>query len=286
MSYTTIKNEFLTVKIKHFGAELSSVVNASGKEYMWGADESVWGFSSPILFPICGACKDGKYMYKGKEYSINKHGFARNKMFECVLAEESKAVFRICQDEETRAAYPFDYEFDVIFELDGNSIKIAYKTVNKSDIEPLFYSVGAHEAYACPEGICEYSVMFPEDTTLERYMLLPGGISDDSEPFELDNGYLHLDKSFFVTDALIFKNVKSNYVVLEKNDKSQKIRVEFDDMEYFLIWTKPEGNYICIEPWAGFPDSISSSSDFEKKEGIMRVEPGCESCIAHKIIFD
>lgn len=286
MDYITIKNELLTIKINPLGAELTSVVNKDGKEYMWGKHKEVWGFVSPILFPICGAFKNGRYTYKGKEYELAKHGFARHKMFECISHEETKAVFVICQDEETKAGYPFEYDFEVIFELEGNALKTTYKTVNKSSDEPLFYSVGAHEAYDCPEGICEYSVFFPEDTSLERYLSLPEGISDDSETLELDNGYLHLDKSYFETDALIFKNVKSDYVILEKNDKSQKIRVEFEDMDYFLIWTKPEGNYICIEPWAGFPDSISSEADIEKKEGIIKVDQGKESSIFHKIIFD
>lgn len=74
---TVIENECLKVRIKNFGAEIISVTDKEGREYMWSGDKSVWGYHAPIVFPICGALKDGRYTLSGKSYELGKHGFAR-----------------------------------------------------------------------------------------------------------------------------------------------------------------------------------------------------------------
>ncbi len=50
-----LKNDVLTIKVAEMGAELQSVKDNSGREYMWQAGEK-WPRHSPILFPI--VCHD------------------------------------------------------------------------------------------------------------------------------------------------------------------------------------------------------------------------------------
>ena len=47
-----IKNEKLTISVAPMGAELQSIRDAKGKEYLWDGDEQYWNRHSPILFPI------------------------------------------------------------------------------------------------------------------------------------------------------------------------------------------------------------------------------------------
>ena len=47
-----LKNDLLTVIVSEKGAELQSIKDAEGKEYLWQADPRYWGRRSPILFPI------------------------------------------------------------------------------------------------------------------------------------------------------------------------------------------------------------------------------------------
>ena len=83
-----IKNEQLTVEISSLGAELQSIKDAQGNEYLWDGDEQYWNRHSPILFPIvCGLWKD-TYRIDGKEYQLGRHGFARDTEFQLI----SKAV--------------------------------------------------------------------------------------------------------------------------------------------------------------------------------------------------
>ena len=47
-----IKNDQLTLEISSLGAELQSIKDANGNEYLWDGDEQYWNRHSPILFPI------------------------------------------------------------------------------------------------------------------------------------------------------------------------------------------------------------------------------------------
>ena len=72
MMQYTIENELFTVVIDSKGAELSSMRSkASGTEYVWQADPSIWARHAPILFPFVGRLKD-------KTYTVLCEGYAKD----------------------------------------------------------------------------------------------------------------------------------------------------------------------------------------------------------------
>jgi galactose mutarotase-like enzyme len=51
MSTHILKNEFLTLQIDDFGAELISIINNKNNiEYLWNGDPQYWKRHSPIHF--------------------------------------------------------------------------------------------------------------------------------------------------------------------------------------------------------------------------------------------
>ena len=55
-----LSNSCLTAKIALMGAELKSLKErATGVEYIWQSDPSIWSGASPILFPVIGGLKNG-----------------------------------------------------------------------------------------------------------------------------------------------------------------------------------------------------------------------------------
>ena len=154
----TIKNSILEVTIDTFGAQLRSV-KKGGKEFLWQGDPDWWEDTAPVLFPICSNLKDEKYKYDGKEYSMKSHGFAKNMEFEAKLISPSSACLTLKSNAETLKVYPFDFIFSVIFSLEQNALVTKYVVTNPSD-KVMYYSVGSHEGYNCPEGVENYEVVF------------------------------------------------------------------------------------------------------------------------------
>lgn len=285
MSETVIKNECLTVTIKSKGAEIKSVKNNNGVEFMWEADPKFWGFSAPILFPICGGLREDKFFYQGKEYTLTKHGYAKLSEFEVESVCENEAVFLLRSNEETKKCYPFDYEFRAKYTLDKNSLKVSYEVTNLTDGE-MYTDFGGHEAYACPGGIGGYSVIFDEKENLDAACLEGNHFNYETHRVGENTNTLALNDEFFKTDALAFLNLKSRGVVLAANDGSRKIRVDYPGHPYVLLWTTYTAPYLCIEPWVGMPDRVDANQQITDKEGIIKIEKDGKFERIHTITFE
>lgn len=281
----TIKNDFLTVQISEKGAEIQSVKNKDGKEFMWNGDPAYWTGRAPVLFPICGGLKQDKYLCGGKEYTLSKHGFAKLSVFDVVKEEESSVTYLLCANDDTRIHYPFDFELRITYTLNKNSIVTEYSVKNLSN-DTMYFSIGSHEAYSIPEGIDNYHIEFDKDVTLDAY-ILDGNLLEDNYITVLKNDrQLPLKDSYFAVDALVFKKVNFDKASLVCNDNSRRIKVEFPGCDYFLLWKKPGAKFICLEPWAGVQDIVGSDYDISKKEGIIPLKSSAEYNKTHIITFE
>lgn len=277
----TLKNDFLVAKFSEKGAELKSLV-CNGEEQIWCGDEKVWGKSCPVLFPICGGLKDDKYILNGKEYFLDKHGYARTSMFSVEKADEDSVTFLLCSNEETKKVFPFEYELRIIYTLKGKTLSAEYNVKNLS-YDTMYFSIGSHEGYATPEGIEDYDIIFPQKETLSSIATC-GKILDDKESIVLkDSNVLPLYEKDFLNDALVFKKINSKSVNLRNRKTGREIQVDFPNSPYLLLWQVPGAKYICIEPWNGFPDDVNSDYNFAKKEGINAIKPGGIFSAVHKI---
>ncbi len=277
----TLKNKSLTAKINEIGAELKSL-KKNEKEYMWQGWPEIWSGTAPLLFPICGGLKDDKYILNGKEYTLQKHGYARTTRFEVESATDTKAVFLHKSNEETKKVFPFDYELRVIYTLKGNSLIVAYKVDNLSD-STMYFSIGSHEAYSTPEGIEDYDVIFPKKETLNAAMLDGNLLQKNTIPIIKDSNVLPLYDKCFTEDALVFTTLKSRKATLRNRKKGNFVTVEFPDCDYFLLWHKHCAPYMCLEPWCGIQDPQETDYDITKKEGIISLNAGATYNTSHKI---
>ena len=159
----TIKNEHITASFAKLGAELKSF-KFKGKEYIWPGSEESWKGSAPILFPICSGLKDDTYFLEGEKYQLQKHGYARFCEFEVENLQDASVTFLLKSNDESKKVYPFDYELRIIYSLTENGLKVDYDVKNLTD-KTMYFSIGAHEGYLCPEGIEEYDIILPEKET-------------------------------------------------------------------------------------------------------------------------
>ena len=267
---TTLKNKTLTAQIKHLGAELISLQSSNNKEYIWEGNPEFWGKHSPILFPIVGALKNNSYQYNGLEYHLSRHGFAREMEFKLLNATSNSATFSLQSNDITLQVYPFEFELHVIYTLEEKTLSVGYQVINngKSKIP---FSIGAHPAFALPKQFENYVIAFEKEEVLEYFLLEEDLVSHEAKKLETVDSKQILSYDLFINDALIFKTIQSKSLTLLENNEPL-LKVSYPDFPSLGLWTKMNAPFLCIEPWFGYSDTITSTSNLFDKEGIQILE--------------
>lgn len=279
MSQVSIHNDKLSVTISTTGAELQAIRDWNGVERLWQGDPKFWASHAPILFPVAGGFRDDCYELDGKRYPMPKHGFVRKAEWRLENASESEATFVMDQKNE---GFPFAYELRAKYTLAGAELIVTYSVVNKDD-KTFYFSVGAHEAYATPEGIDQYEIVFDEPEKLENYVLDGNLIKHDAVVMAESTKTLPLKYEYFAVDALVFRTQKSRGVTLRSALHDREIRVDFPEHDTLMFWTKPGAGYICIEPWCNAPDFVDADYRIDRKPGFIKLAPGETASRRHTI---
>ena len=283
MNNIFLKNNNLTVKISTLGAEIQSL-KKSEKEYIWEGNPDIWEGHSPILFPICEKLADNKFIIDGKEFSLNMHGFAKKSVFEIEKSIDTEVIFLLKESSDTLKHYPFHFELRIIYTLKNDSIHIKYSVTN-TDTKTMYFSIGAHEAYACDGGIENYSLVFDTCESFETLLLNDGFLNHKVQKITDDSCELPLKYSYMEFDTLIFSNLKSKTVKLKNNITGDTVAIDFSDFKNLLLWTIPNAQYICIEPWNGLPDYVDSNHNIAEKTDIISLSGGHVFECVHTLTF-
>jgi galactose mutarotase-like enzyme len=276
--FIAISSGALTARINPLGAELWSLTDERGREYMTDADPAFWTGHAPLLFPIVGGLRAGRYRLGGVEYRLPKHGFARHSRFAVAEAEPHRAVFRLQDSAETRASYPFAFTLDMAFELAEATLRMTASVSNPGDTE-LPFSFGYHPAFAWPlpggAAKAEHVIEFEheEPGSIRRINPRSGLVLPDPLPTPVQGARLPLDARLFKKDALIWDDLRSRTLHFGAPDGAS-LGIAFPDTPMLGIWQKPGANYLCIEPWQGIADPERYAGEFRDKPGIVLLLPG------------
>lgn len=276
--FVTISSGALTARINPFGAELWSLTDRQGREFMTAGDPAFWSGHAPLLFPIVGGLNGGRYRVDGREYELPRHGFARRSQFELVEASESAARFRLCDSDDTRAVYPFAFELDIAFRLDGSVLHVE-ATVRNPGAAALPFSFGYHPAFAWPlpgdAAKADHVIVFAETEPqpIRRVDPESGVLLREARPTPVDGHHLALDASLFEDDAVIWDDLTSRALTFGTPGGTQ-LSIAFPDMPMLGLWQKPGAPFLCIEPWQGHADPVGFGGDVREKPGIVELAPG------------
>ena len=266
-----LNNGIVSIEINSLGAELKSAIK-NGREYMWCGDEKYWARTSPVLFPIVGKLKDKKYSLLEKEYSLEQHGFARDREFTLEEQTETSLTYTLASDEETFKSYPFDFTFKIKYTLEGSKLIIGWYVTNDGD-DTMYFSIGAHPAFNLKDGKNYFK--FDTDKDIMYSHIDENGmlIENDDHPLTCTDGYTEADLHLFDSDALIIENCQAKEVSLCDENKEAYVTVRFT-APLFGLWSPTGKNapFICIEPWYGRCDGQSFCGDFTEKDYMMSLE--------------
>lgn len=288
-----LENEYLHVEIESFGAELKSVKDKNtSQEYMWQADPTFWGRTSPVLFPFVGRVRDNRYSYKGKTYSMGQHGFARDMEHKLISKTNTSIYFELQDTEDTRQNYPFSFTLSIGYELVKNEVKVLWAVTNPSTEETLHFSIGAHPAFNCPihgeDSKAGYKMYFGGVEEIRHHGNHPvTGLSIDEDlVLPLENHCATITPEFFDRCTYIIEGNQTQEVGIV-DPEGKRILTTFFDMPLFALWS-PEGKnapFICIEPWFGRCDSVDFEGELDERAFNNALKPGKTFTTSYTIRF-
>ncbi len=276
----TISSGSLTARINPLGAELWSLTDANGAEYMTDADPAFWGGHAPVLFPVVGSLAQDRLLLDGTAFPLPRHGFARRSLFEIVAADGESARFRLVDSVETRGVYPFAFTLELAFTLAGGTLHVEATVTNPGE-GPLPFSFGYHPAFAwpLPGGADKHAhrIVFdqPEPEAVRRVSRETGLLLPEGEATVVQGRELSLREDLFATDAMIWTDLASRKLSYGA-DGGPWLDIAFPDMPMLGLWQVPGARYICSEPWQGHADPQGFDGDFRQKPGVVSLEPGAQ----------
>ncbi len=279
----TLKNGDVSAKIISKGAELKSLI-VNGRELMWRADPAFWGKTSPLLFPMIGTLKAGKTMINGEEYSITKHGFARDMELTPEDISPNSVMLSLEQNDTTLAMFPFDFRFTVRYTIKADGLTITYRVRNNSD-KPMPFCIGAHPAFACDGDMTDYRLEFPklESAAVPNYNLGTGLHEENNRRVLMnEDTVLPLSHEMFYEDVCYFDKLRSRSVQLLCKD-NKGVRVDFPDFTSLGVWQAKDAPFLCIEPWCGSADFDDCTGVFAEKRDIEILQPDTEKAFTYSI---
>lgn len=276
----TISNDSIAAVISEKGAELVSL-QKNGMEYLWQGDPEIWSGQSPLLFPIIGRLKGGRYTLDGEAFEIPIHGFARHSCFEAVRKTGDSLSLRLTETSDSLEQYPFSFSLTVTWRLEGARLIKEHLVENRSD-EVMYFELGGHEGYRLDlfgnDRMEDYELRFPEDDLLYTYTLDENiMINRKTAPVPLSEQALQLSMELFKNDALILENIKNERAELWHRQRGRILSVEFSGFPYLGVWTHYRPGmcrYVCLEPWSSLPDCNFLGTELSEKRGVKLLYPG------------
>jgi galactose mutarotase-like enzyme len=271
-----MKNDFLEISLSPKGAELTSIRDChTGFEFLWQADQSVWGRHAPVLFPIVGKVLNNQLLVDGTAYTMGQHGFARDRIFTLESETDTECWYRLQDDLSTMAIFPYPFELKLGYRLVDQTLECLYQVYNPGNTT-LHFSIGAHPGFNLPTAqLSDYEIRFARAETAERCLLSDGLLNGETKPVLSSPHHIQLSQTLFDDDAIVCKKLHSTSLELRQLNGSFRIQLDFDGFPYMGIWTqKGTEQYICLEPWCGHADPTEGHADFSQKEAIETLAPG------------
>ena len=209
----------------------------------------------PILFPTPGKLENDKWRRANRHGALKQHGFARTHGWTVLESSESSAAeitLRLSADEQTRAQFPWDFQADFRFSLEGRRLRVLTKLRNSSSAL-LPFALGFHPYFKVTDKAHARVVT----SATKAY----DNLTKQTGPLKA------IDLTAPEVDLQLLDH-GSSHCALELGDGS---RMELrGSPEYWLwvIWTLKGKDFVCLEPWTA-PGNALNSGDH-----LLEVEPG------------
>lgn len=284
MTETRISNDHLSVTVSDLGAELQTLRDAQGRDYLWHGDPAFWSGRAPVLFPIVGRAPGDQITVAGHTAEMAQHGFARRNRFTLARADQTACTHVLLPNEAIRAAYPPDFRLELTHSLNGPTLSVT-ATVTNPGTTPLPFGLGFHPAFRWPLPGAEgqpHHVTLDTGTDPEMARLSGGLLPPERHPSPFTQGRLTLEQSLFEADAMLFPNARVPGLTYGAQTGPQ-LRFDFENLPDLALWTKPGAPFLCIEPWHGTAARTTDGPAIEDRPGTILLPAGESRMFSYRV---
>ena len=204
----------------------------------------------PILFPICGNLPNNAYTHQGKTYTLKQHGFARDLPWTVSDHPPQDGItLTLTSNNQTYAIYPFDFELNFTYRLQGNALLIQQRYTNRSP-EPMPFSTGLHPYFAVSDAAAEKNQLQFDIPATQ----LTNQIDQTQHPFsgQFDFEQAEIDVAFRQMARQAASVTHSGH----------RLTLSYDSIYATLVfWTVKGKDYYCLEPWSAPRNALNSGKD-------------------------
>lgn len=274
-----IENESLLVEISPLGAEIQSIKNIkTNQELCWQGDPTYWSSRSPLLFPIIGSLMEDKYYLNDEPFEMKKHGIVRDQEFELEQVNDSTINCYWDIEESLKEFYPYQCSLKITYQLEENSLIVSYVVINHEDFD-MFYSIGGHPGF----NVSGLVTLKLEGQDMSRY-LISGSLIDKS--VDVNETNFILTKEHLRDDALVYTGVDRCHLIM----KDYSVVADVSEFINVGIWSPIVNNemapFVCIEPWQGLPDTLTSNQILKDKKDNQILKAQEEAKFSYRLTFN
>lgn len=199
----------------------------------------------PVLFPSPGRLKGDLFEAEGRYGALKNHGFARDLPFTVLGATPSRASLRLEATDRTLAQFPWDFVLEMDVSVSAGTLRYDVRITNQDD-ETMPCAFGLHPYFAVKDKSrfrVQTAATRAFDNRSKRHVDVVQPIDFTSGEVDLhlvDHWTRHLD---FDTDAGPMRVTGS------------------ETFRTWVLWTLPERDFVCVEPWTSPGDALNSKKD-------------------------
>jgi galactose mutarotase-like enzyme len=256
---TRIDSSHLSLTVSALGAEMQSLRDQDGGEWLWQGNPEFWSGRAPVLFPIVGRAPNDCIAVGDHTAHMAQHGFARKSRFSLEHASASMCRYALTATDDTRALYPFDFSLSLTYSLDGPKLTVTADVKNLST-DDMPFGFGFHPAFSWPllggEGRA-HSVTLANGSEPLMARLEAGLLTEKRQSSPFENGVLLLGGRLFDEDAMIFPQGAGTALSYGVTG-GPYLEFDFENLPNLAVWSKPKAPFICVEPWHGMAAQVGS----------------------------
>ena len=225
-----------------------------GKEFLYRDDVNLNAAERPrcgipFLFPMFGRLKDSSYLWEGKRYRMEIHGFGHTSAWKVLKHRPDRLKLMLEANEESLSQYPFRFQVILEFAVQNGTLSISQTYANCGE-KPMPYNFGFH-----PYFLTEKPENIRVETTADVFFDFAVG----GKPFGKGEVVVTMTQGAPETGAA-FMGVHGP-TILRNEKEGRKLTMVFDDSFHtHVLWAQNGKTFLCVEPVNGTADGLNTGN--------------------------